>query len=620
MRKLWGLSLLFLLALSLSSCADRLYSDKTVIEWSRGRRVGVAAQSEPIAMAVTPDGQRIVMAWVASPERGTTTLHLVTLDAQGSVLTDVDLPLTVNEPQRPRLVLAGDNQLHLVWSDRDEDEVHALYHAQLTEGGGLVSERQQLSRAGFRVNGHAIAALPSGELLVVWSDREGLTAARIDETGSVQHSELMEAPDTSQLDLQVGQGSDSGLVHVVWQQSPSAGERRISYTTLDPSSLAFSWPIYLTTVMIQSTTSSLGGSAEELIGPVLAMDPEQIIVSWTVGETRGSDDDVYFVSFVPGEPKELFPRQVALPPLYQPDYVETRGAFPYRQLAGSLPQSAARNRASLRSAPATIAGEVEEVPLAIGVWVRTQWSPQLQPALVVLDEGKVKGYQVVNWSRYPSLHPTLSADADDNLYLAWIDAAGKTYPVYVATTAPSPKALWDTVTQDDLLVTLEQLFGRTLSAFGLVFVGLSWLILPGFFLIVALFVFREDSLSTSRGQIVFLVLVGLHWTGKYLFTPEFLTSLPKMSDLSLIFPLLPILAPETFAYLPNQLGLPPFVAPLIPYIVPGLTLIAGAIVTRLLYLRRKHANLVPAYLILAIVDVILALQIYALTYYDPIKF
>jgi hypothetical protein len=241
--------------------------------------------------------------------------------------------------------------------------------------------------------------------------------------------------------------------------------------------------------------------------------------------------------------------------------------------------------------------------------------------LVILDDGKVKGYQVVGWTRYPSLHPSLAADDDGDLYLAWLDATGSTFPVYLATTDPSLLAVWDRLTVDDLTVTLTQIMGRLVSAMGVALMAVSWIILPGFFLVVALFVIREDNLDSFRGQVVLLLLIGLHWAGKFLFTPEVLTSLPRLSDLPLIFPQLTLLVPGELAYLPQQAHLPAFIAPLMAYVLPVLTLIAGAIVARLFYLKRvKYPSFVVAYIIVAAVDIFLTIQIYALTHYDPVKF
>jgi hypothetical protein len=48
---------------------------------------------------------------------------------------------------------------------------------------------------------------------------------------------------------------------------------------------------------------------------------------------------------------------------------------------------------------------------------------------------------------------------------------------------------------------------------------------------------------------------------------------------------------------------------------------AGVFVASLAYIRPvKYPSLVPAYLIIAVTDLFLALQIYALTYHDPVKF
>jgi len=617
MRKSVALFALLLLALLLTGCTERTFSNKTVIEWSRGRRLGTvpADSSEPVALTVEPTGEWTALAWVSSPEQGVDALHLAVLAANGAVLTDLDLPFEVREPRGLVLEPAGDDELHMLWLDVSE-HIHSLFHARVTLKGQVVGPVRQLSAEGYRVNGHDAAILPSGELLVVWSNREGVRALRLG-ADQPQTSATLEAPQAGHLALQV---DGDGLAHIAWQQSFQAHERRLYYTSLEPKTLAFDWPMYLSTVVLQGG-GSLQGSPEGLWGPVMALEKDRATVAWTVARGESGEGRGFFVTFVPREVRELSPRRLAVPPRYQPDYAPASGSLPYRQLALALPFDKASSGTPLHTLPATTEGQVQEIPLATSLLLRTRWSPQIQPALLVLKEGRLKGFQVAAWTRHPSLHPTLVEDAEGNLYYAWLDAEGKTSAVYLASTAPALKAAWDSLAGDDLLVSLERLFGRAISAVALIVVALSWLILPGFFLILALFVFREDSLLTSRGQVVLLILIGAHWAGKYLVAPDALTMLPKLSELSLIFPLLPVLAPEVFAYLPNQLHLPPFVALWIPYLIPSLTLLAGVLVMRLLYLRRnRHPNLVLAYLIVAVVDLFLAMQIYALTYHDPIKF
>jgi len=617
MRKSVALFVLLLLALLLSGCVERTFSAKTVIEWSRGRRLGTvpADSSEPLALTVEPNGEWTALAWVSSPERGTHALHLAVLAANGAVLTDVDLPFEVREPRGLVLEPAGDGELHLLWLDAAE-HIHSLFYARVTLTGQVAEPVRQLSAEGYRVNGHDAAILPSGELLVVWSNREGLRAARLKGDG-IQTLATLEAPNAGPLALQV---DDDGLAHIAWQQSFRANERRLYYTSLEPATLTLDWPMYLSTVILQGG-GSLQGSPEGLWGPLLALEEGQVTVVWLVGRGESGQSRGYFATFVPREVRELLPRRLAVPARYQPNYAPASGSLPYRQLALSLPFDKASSGTPLHTLPATTEGQVQEIPLAASLLLRTRWSPQIQPALLVLKEGKLKGFQVVAWTRHPSLHPSLAEDAEGNLYYAWLDAEGNASAVYLATTAPALKAAWDRLERDDLRVALERLSGRAISAVALIVIALSWLILPGFLLILALFVFREDSLLTVRGKVVFLILIGAHWVGKYLVAPDVLTMLPKMSELPLIFPLLPVLAPGVFAYLPNQLHLPPFVALWIPYLIPSLTLLAGVLVMRLLYLRRsRHPNLVLAYLIVAVIDLFLAMQIYALTYHDPIKF
>jgi hypothetical protein len=398
----------------------------------------------------------------------------------------------------------------------------------------------------------------------------------------------------------------------------SVTDKRIVYATLEPTNLVFGDPTTLTRLTVHPD--------ERIAGPSLTIATDQIYVSWAEGAIRGSSDDGYYLSFAPGDIPESVPNRIVLPAPYPPDYVELNEVLPYRQLAAPLPATATAYRAGIRTAPSALDnafsdGFTEEGLLGAGLEVRTRWSSRLQPALVVFEKGSIKGYQVVDWTRYPSLHPSLASDDEGNLYITWIDAAGQDFPVYLAATASGLRAAWDTPTGMDFAIALERLFGRAISALGLLVIGLSWIILPGFLLIFSLLIFREDSLRTRHGAMLLLILVFGLWAGKYLFTPDIIQSLPKLRDLPLIFPLLTLVFPQVLAFLPNQLALPAFVAPLVPYLVPGLTIVAGAGVARLAYLSRtRYPGVVPAFLIVAVVDLFLALQVYALNYYDPVAF
>ncbi|MGD8491397.1 MAG: hypothetical protein PVJ26_17965 [Anaerolineae bacterium] len=616
MRKFWVLAALLFTALVLSSCSERTRGYKSVVEWSRGQIVGLASQADPVALQITADGQRIVLVWAASPDRETQVLRLVVLDGQGQVLTDRDLAVDVVLPTQPRLALDGDDRIHVAWLDEVGKDVN-LFHAAFSLEGQVLEQPRQLSEPGFRVSSHKIAVLPSGKVLEIWSTRLGIHAARIETDDQVQYASPLETEWTVQLDYEV---DEEGLVHIAWQGSRSPAERQLLYTYFELDTFEFSWPMYFGTEMLR-TGPSMGGSAQQVEGPTIALEADRITMSWTVSEVRGTRGDAFSLSFVPGESKEPVTRRIVLPAAYPADYAPSSGLLPYRQLAPALPSTAAAYGAEVRGTPSTVTGRNGEVPLALSMQIRTDWSAEFQPALAVLEAEKATGYQVVGMTGSPSLSPVLAADADGQLYMAWVDARGREYPVYLATTAPAVRAAWDRLSSSDLALALEQLFGRIISAAGVALLGISWLILPGFFLVITLFIFREDYLYTSRGWIVLYVLTGMHWAGKLLLTGDLLNSLPKLRDLPLLFPWMTLLAPETLAYLPNQLGLPSGVSALMPFVLPGLTLVAGALVARVVYLRRvKEPHAIPAYLIMAAVDVFLAIEIYALTHYDPMQF
>ena len=572
---------LLLLCTLLAGCGERTHTDKVLPEWSRGQFLGETCRNAPVALAVMPTGERLTLAWPIRRPDNTEALHLVVLDGQGTVLVDDDLPFPVARPQDVQAVSTGDGGVHLTWLD-DVGDIQSLFYVRLTAEGQPLGQVQVLSQPGILVRGYRIAAQTDGSLLAVWAERTGLMAAILSEQGKLVRYQPLPMADVSRPYVQI---DGDGQAHLAWRKRVSSHLLEIYYAVLDTRRLEISPPVRLTAIVLH-----IGQTSESLQGPVLGLERGWVYVGWALEVPQGTNNKVSFVGFPPDRPEEWDLIQFTLPARYPPYYTESTGSFPYQRLAAPL-SGLTSPPAYFYQTPAVAVGQADELPVVVGMWVSLWEKLYLQPALVILDEGQVKGYQVIAWSEHSALQPLAATDGQSNLYVLWLDPlAPRRYKVYMTTTAPSLRQVWDMVTAADRREAVVRLAGRLMRAIGLLPVGVMWMVMPMLWLIVAYFLGDGGDLRQPWGRVALLVTVGLHWAGKYLLTPRF----------------------SFLSYLPGLMGLPLVLSDWLPYVMPGLTLVMGLAVMRLVYLERQdYPTLAPAYLLAAAVDIMLSLEMYA---------
>jgi len=617
------LIVLSLASLLLTACAERTRGLKVALDWSRGVQLGeadMAGGEGSFALAVSPTGDLISLVWPVASENNERALYLLTLNKRGQPLAEQPLNLetfSANGGGRAsQLQLAisdeGDNLL-LTWIDESENSP-GLYHARLTPKGTVLAPPHRLSPEGFGVRSYQAALLADGGFLVMWAHRDGISATRVSLDGAAAPPDALARQGVWQLSFQL---DHDGIAHLAWQEGTLPARREIYYATLDVNALAFSAPAHLATERIY----------DQLHGPVVALEREEtdrVYVGWTLATRRVfggravAQHDAFYVSFPPAKAGSMPPTRISLSPWFPPAYLPTSSDLSCTQLALPYPDDWTASRAGFYLSPAALPGAASEAMWAVSMYAQTQWSQQLQPALVAFDQGRVKGYQLAAWTAHPSLRPALEVDAADHLYLAWLEASGKRDAfVYAASTAPALRDAWDKPTASDWLIELERITIRLLSATGLIFTASVWVVVPVVWIFVALAVLRGTSLAESKGRIIFLGAVVLHWASKYLSTPEVSTRLPHPGYLPLISPLLTLLSPKLALQLAQPASLPAWMG----FLVPILSLAVSLIFVHLLYLRWKdEPSSLVAYVLLALADVFISLQVYALTYFDPIKF
>ncbi len=619
-KTLLAVILLILISLLLTGCVERMRGLKVALDWSRGVQLGwvdVGTTEASIGLAVKPGGDLINLVWPIASGDGGRTLRLLTLDKEGTTLIDRSLERQIlfdGDPAQLQLTISsGGDDLFLAWIDASE-ESPGLYYILLAADGTALTPAGRLSSTGFAVRGYQVAALADGSYLVVWSDRSGILAVRVGQDGQATQPTALVRRGAWQLGFQI---DNAGLAHLAWQEAPSPAQRDIYYATLNPDALDFSTPAQLTTERVY----------EQLYGPVVALEagePNQVYVGWTMAIRRtfgGSvvaEHSAFYVSFLQGEAGVLISSRIGISPWFPPVYEPVSSQLAYQQLAAAYPDDWTGVRANFYQTPAPLPGVADQAVWGLAMYARTRWGEEVQPALLVFDEGQVKGYQLAAWTRSPSLQPAIARDADGNLYLAWLETMGRqgTF-VYLTSTAPALRKTWDHLTGDDFLVELERFAGRFFAATGLAPAAFAWAVQPVIWIIVALAILRTTSLLETKGRIIFLGAVVLHWSSKYFVTSEVITYLPRPGYAPLILPFLTSLAPSAMLKMATPGALPAWLGFLVPTLVMALSLI----ILHWVYLRWKdEPSALVAYTVLALIDILISLEIYALAYFDPMAF
>ena len=600
--KLTRCAILIALLLVLSGCSvtpDR--SNKPSPDWSRGLKLGVASANQPVALQVDGKGH-IHLVWYARTE-GVGKLHYVQLDEQARVLVDKDLDISMPYPQRPKLLVDKRGNMHLAWIAR-EDNVRTLFHSLLDAGGDLLSEAIRLSLPGKRVESYQMCLGRDGQIEVFWSAKEGIYHLRLDERGEILSSSTLIISQGINPTVQV---DDSGIIHLAWLQEPSPQVLELYYTVFEASR-----PIE------GNKLARFGkGAGVSLHGPVLGLDANNVYIFWSL-EKRGGQGagsaSCYCASFPLGRPSSCEISSVTIPAIANPPYISSRGAYNYQRLVPPL----GKWSSEFIHMPTPIAGQRSELAVAFSVkvqpvskaqleqiemvqfheemfWpgdrgpVAIGFNPQVQLALAIFADGKLKGYQIATRTKAMSLQPNIVVDSASNLHLAWLETAGfRRYNVYYATTSPQAKAWLDRTSPQDVLLTALTLAWGMFSAVAIAPFMVVW-IFPPLFWIILFYVFSgQDDLRTRRAQVALGIAVALYLVAKLLLLPGLLFYVPLLEQVPTRFSSALIFG--------------------VPLMTLTLALFAVYVYTR----RVKGGSLFVGFVVFVLTDALLSLAIYSL--------
>jgi hypothetical protein len=574
-------------------------SGKPAGDWSRGLLLGESNIKQDVALEI--DAQRQVhLAWVerTSDRSQEERIHYVRLNQQGQVEVDSPLALGLPRPRSPQFLLDEGNRLHLALLFRTDNR-QELYHVRI-DAQGEPSDPVRVSREDENVNSFQVYLSADGEQTFIWDSepadgQAGIYHAVLSEGDTLSPTLL--TPNGIEPSVLVETGSavdrssaDDDTTHLTWLTRSGFSARDVYYATLQDGEVIPREG--------QRITSFQYAESATYQPPVIGLDTGRVYLIWSVQNLGGgltpTAADTYYVTFPPGEPEPLDPSTVKLPLDHRPDYDAHTSPYQYAELAPLSPDVFSTD---FINAPAVVQRRESELPIVVSLIIESASKQFMQLALTVFEDGEPVGYQLANETQNASVLPTLVADPDASLHLAWLDTAGfRTYKVYYATTAPEAREWLNRVTVEDVGRDAADLAWGILSAIGFLPLTLMWNA-PALVWLILFYLFtRQEYLDELAARIGLGVAFVIYVVVKTLFLPGLLAG------------------GTPFVYI-----VPEAVAPLMSTLIP-ISILVLALFGLIIYLRRSKGeapSLFKGYLVFALVDSGLTAILYAPRFFNP---
>ena len=562
-------------ALLLGGCSvesDR--SDKPAPDWSRGLRLGETSLKQPVALQVDAK-KHVYMVWNAGR------LQVAHLDEQAHVLSNAPLDIDTPMPRYPQLLVDAQDSVHLAWLSRDGDR-QALYHALLRPTASTAP--LVLSRQGEDVSSFHMALSPAGQVIFIWaSEHGGAQALRYASLQAPSEIVTLVQPGIDPFVLADGTGTS----HVVWLEEKSLTARSLYYGTLQESASG----VQLSPPGGHRLTDLKFSSGAVIFGPIIGLDDETVHVMWSEQNLGGGLTPTaafsYYVAFKPGQPATGRARTIGLPTETRPSYEGYRSPYGLTRLDRLSPADLERSSDFINS-PATVSSQRAELPVAFSLMTQGQAGSEIQLATAVLARGEQVGHQLASKTENASLMPSLVADADADLHLAWIDTSGfKTLDVYYASTAPQARRWLDRTSTGDLSMGAAKVVFGVLSGIGLLPIAGVWSFPPVVWIVVFFILTGQEEMDRTPTRIGFSIAVVIYVGIKVLLLPGLFAGTPLL-----------YLVPRGWA---TWVGI---AVPVVVFLL--------ALLIVLVYVRRaERATIFKAFFIFALLDVSLTLVLYA---------
>jgi hypothetical protein len=554
--------------------AGALKTRKVLPEWSRAQQLGVAALNRPIHMVAEDESVHLI--WIDAEANAP---HYVRLDGRGEVEVSTDLNVQGSHPSDAKLWLNADGSVMVLWTDNPQIP-RALFAVRIDRDGQLLSGPTQVSPEGVRVSDYTVARDVQGRQHLFWANE-------IPSEGGVHHVRFSadgEVASVSRLLVANGEhpaaeADASGVIHLSWVEEPIVRLNYVYYAVFDPS----------TDQLGPETQVAVYKTATGLVSypPILGLDEDTVYLFWSLEQRGGGltpgESKSYYVAFPLGNPREIEPIEINIPPFARPEYVDTPGTLPYEQLASA----SAGWPTSFLYQPATLDGQREELGVFFIAEVATQRQSSKEVAWAIYEDGELKGYQLPT-QLGRGLRPTGAIDPRGNVHLAWLNAGGfGRYEVYYASTSDAVKANLDRVTvQDRAWDVLNALWALApaLGFFPPIF--LLWGFIPLLWVILFYFIKVEGGLDRRPAQIALVVAVVLYLFSKLFLMPGPLFYAPLQDRFPADLQFIPVIGTVLF------------------------TLLVALGAMWFYFRRREYRSLFAAFVIFVFTDAILSLIIY----------
>lgn len=568
---LWMALFLFVIIGS-SACQVREKGRKPGSDWSRSVPLGVFVRGD-VDLVVNPDGRLAHFVWLKEAE-DQILVHYVQVDETAATQVARDLELPQIQLRQPQILLAGGDRLHLLWSSRPDDRREwDMQYVQIDEAGKLIGDITQLAAPNHDVDGFVKTADGQGGAYVAWEARaEGsIYFAHIASDGTMLQEATRLVDQGSRPSLAV----DSDKLYMSWM----AGNELL-YAEWAHGQIAGDDGVPLTNILVPRGSN--------MDGPELGVAGDWVYAIWSIFNSTGLEAGTAateYIAFPKDRPQRLNSQRVSISSDEEPLYEAYESSYQITQLAPPVAASASTNHVR---EPNLSSGRDGELAVALSINQDLRLDSVVQIGLAIFKDGQFAGYQMAGKTDSFSQEPTLAADAEGNLYIAWREGGQGSLAYYALTTAEGRDELDQFQTND---LTNVALSGGIEAVTGILFFPLAciWLI-PGMIVIGLWHLWRGDSDLNNAGTIIIVIIaIAASQFMKFLFMPTITTYVPFSAWLDVS---------------------PGWRQPLL-FIVPLLTMLAGLLVAFLMH-RRTPSGLAFFFWFTA-ADAVLTLAIYGVT-------
>lgn len=542
----------------LTSCStEQIRSPKPRSDWSRGIRIGFAHGLTQPSMIVEMDGT-VNIAWTVETALNSGEIGYSKIAPNGEIL--VQSTISIPESHLRSGTLRQSRQgLELCWvsdegvrcsSINDEDPAQTNPYTLISPPPDI----QLFTSAGE----HYAWVTREGELFISASGGEPtrLSTDVINADLSLQDDQLL----------------------ISWAEAKTDSETTLWLTTMSQGSMGEAHQVS------RITAGVLAGLRQVGLGATRVGDQYCLVYGYEF--TRGLEGGSAATRLTCLDGQTWIPeseQRLELVITEKPNFITYDGPFAISRLAEvEIPYS---NFTYLPSSPVTLEGQIV---LAVSTPAELRYKVRQDIAMLLFDDGQVRGYQSVTATSSSSLSPNLAGDADGNLYMAWLERSIGN-EIFFATTNPQAADLLNQYDMSEVTVTVlgiivEAVTGLLLLPFMLLALGIAFIAV-----FITSWIASVIGLKRLKELIGFISGTVVLWLVKLLLLPFVASYIPFSTWLPEIPPLL-ITAYKVFW--------------------PLFILSASLLFSHLIIKRRDISSLTTRFGLFAIFDVTLTALIY----------